>query len=118
MVYYGTPEEVRLHGLNKIGSLREDRKGNLYIVTSNNVVYFDRYKNTFQNLNAELGIGEGLHTTVNEATFNDWLLCTGPAIQAEHFEWPEFWAPPFVSYKRWKMNLRPYCSNKGKLTGQ
>jgi hypothetical protein len=27
---------------------------------------------------------------VNEATFNDWLLCVGLAIQAEHFEWPEF----------------------------
>ena len=100
MVYYGTPEEVRLHGLNKIGSLREDRKGNLYIVTSNNVVYFDRYKNTFQNLNAELGIGEGLHTTVNEATFNDWLLCTGPAIQAEHLNGLEFACPSGRRAKR------------------
>jgi hypothetical protein len=27
---------------------------------------------------------------VNEATFKDWLLCVGPAIQAELFEWPEF----------------------------
>jgi hypothetical protein len=55
---------------------------------------------------------------VNEATFNDWLLCVGPAIQAEHFEWPELLAPPFVSDKRWKVNHRLYCSNKAKLTGQ
>jgi hypothetical protein len=36
---------------------------------------------------------------VNEATFNEWLLCVDPAIQAEHFEWPEFLAPPFVYTK-------------------
>jgi hypothetical protein len=41
---------------------------------------------------------------MNEATYNDWLLCAGLAIQAEHFEWPELLAPPFVSDKRWKMN--------------
>jgi hypothetical protein len=55
---------------------------------------------------------------MNEATYNDWLLCAGLAIQAEHFEWPELLAPPFVSDKRWKMNLRPYFPSHGKLNGQ
>jgi hypothetical protein len=27
---------------------------------------------------------------MNEATFNDWLLCVGPAIQAEHLNGLEF----------------------------
>jgi hypothetical protein len=27
---------------------------------------------------------------VNEATFNEWLLCVGPAIQAEHLNGLEF----------------------------
>jgi hypothetical protein len=30
---------------------------------------------------------------VNTATFNDWLFCVGPAIQAEHLNGPEFACP-------------------------
>jgi len=36
---------------------------------------------------------DGLHTTVNETTFNDWLLCVGPVIQAEHLNGLEFACP-------------------------
>jgi hypothetical protein len=36
---------------------------------------------------------------VNEATFNDWLLCVGPAIQAEHLNGLEFGLHPFFQEK-------------------
>jgi len=37
---------------------------------------------------------------VNEATFNDWLLCVGPAIQAEHLNGLEFACPSVAKRRR------------------
>jgi hypothetical protein len=43
---------------------------------------------------------ERLHATVNETTFNDWLLCVGPAIQAEHLNGLEFACPSVTKRRR------------------